>query len=485
MAVTDDTLNRRYERCREKLEHFGQAHLLSFWDELDEARRQQLLDDIDQIDFERCATLIETLVKRKPDFPLPQRLEPPEVYPAEPGPELRKTYEQARKLGEQAVRAGRVAAFTVAGGQGTRLGYDGPKGGFPITPIRNAPLFQVFAEYLLGVRRRWGRLPRWYIMTSPLNHQQTIEIFERHGYFGLKPDDVMFFRQGQMPAFLPDGRIALAEKHRVALGPDGHGGSLRALAATGALDDMRRRGIEQISYFQVDNPLVRPIDPLFVGLQMLTDSEMSSKAVRKADDLERVGNFCIGDGKLMVIEYSDLPDELAHARNPDGSRRFDAGSIAIHVLARSFVERLTAEGAAQQLPWHRAEKKLAVIDEQGRKVSPEQPNVVKLETFVFDAIPLARNPLVLYTIRAEEFSPVKNLTGTDSAETARRDLLLRAARWLERCGCRVPRDEAGLPALPIEISPAFALDADDLRGRLTPPPQLQPGRPLLLVAEET
>jgi UDP-N-acetylglucosamine/UDP-N-acetylgalactosamine diphosphorylase len=389
-------------------------------------------------------------------------------------------YTRARHAGEQAICAGRVAAFMVAGGQGTRLGFEGPKGTYRISPIRQAPLFQLFAESLLGVQRRYRCRPRWYIMTSRTNHAETIEFFAQHDFFGLSPDDLMFFPQHQMPAFLPDGRIALAEKHRVALSPDGHGGSLRALAESGALADMRRRGIDTISYFQVDNPLVRTIDPLFIGLHLLTDSEMSSKAVHKASDTERVGVFCLADGRLTVIEYSDLPGELARAKNPDGTRRFDAGSIAVHILNREFVERLTTPGATIQLPWHRADKKVAVVDEQGQLVTPQSPNAVKLEMFVFDAIPLARNPLVLYTRREEEFSPVKNAAGDDSPATTRRNLIRRAARWLEACGVTVPRGPDGEPAQPIEISPALALDADDLRDRLKAAPALSPGQPLLL-----
>jgi UDP-N-acetylglucosamine/UDP-N-acetylgalactosamine diphosphorylase len=440
-----------------------------------------LLDDIEQIELDRCVPLIDTMVRAHPEFRVPEHLEPPTTFPAEPAPDQVGRYRNAQHIGAEAIRHGKVAAFTVAGGQGTRLGYDGPKGGFQVTPVRSACLFQVFAEYLRGTERRYGHRPRWYIMTSPLNHEATLAIFEEHDYFELQPDDVMFFPQGQMPAFHPDGKIALSEKHRIALGPDGHGGSLRALAASGALRDMRERGIEYLSYFQVDNPLVKVIDPLFIGLHIETGSEMSSKAVTKAHDLERVGNFCLADGKLTVIEYSDLPDELAAQKNPDGSRRFDAGSIAVHVLSRTFVERVTRTRAKARLPWHRAEKKVTVVDRHGQTVVPEAPNVVKLETFVFDAIPLAQHPLVLFTPREEEFSPVKNAEGADSPATARRDMLRRAARWLESCGCQVPRDSDGTPDLPLEISPLFALDAADLRERLVAPPELKPGQALLLL----
>lgn len=470
----------RYQAYRQKLAEFSQSHLLAFWEVLSDSQRDELLDDLDEVDFALCRALIDSHVRRRPTVHLPEHIEPPPSLPAEPDAARIELYAQARHVGAEAIQAGRVAAFTVAGGQGTRLGFNGPKGAFPISPVRGAPLFQLFAESLLGVERRYGHRPRWYIMTSPLNHAETEAFFERCGWFGLAPEDVVLFRQGQMPAFHPDGRIALAERHRVALSPDGHGGCLRALAASGALADMRAREIDVISYFQVDNPLVRTIDPLFIGLHLLTDSEMSSKAIPKAHDLERVGNFCLVDGKVTVIEYSDLPESLATARNPDGTRRFDAGSIAIHVLSRALVERLTAPGGQVELPWHRADKKVAVVDERGRVTEPAAPNVVKLERFIFDAIPLARNPLVLFTRREEEFSPVKNAEGTDSPATTRRDLIRRAARWLEACGWTVPRTGDGEPALPIEINPAFALDAEDLRRRLPTAPELVPGRPLLL-----
>jgi len=473
-------MDAREAQIRQRLARCSQDHVFRFWEELDASQRAVLLDDLEQVDLDRCLPLLDTMVRHKPALPVPASIEAPQVWPADPDAARAREYEEARCRGEEAIRAGRVAAFTVAGGQGTRLGFDGPKGAYCISVVRNAPLFQLFAEYLLGVERRYGRRPRWYVMTSPGNHAETLSFFERQAFFGLRAEDVMFFPQAQMPAFLPDGRLALSEKHRLALGPDGHGGSLWALSASGALRDMRARGIEHISYFQVDNPLVKAVDPLFIGLHIKTGSEMSSKAVRKADDLERVGNFAVADGKLCVIEYSDLPESLARARAADGSRRFDAGSIAVHVLSREFVERLTRPASGVQLPWHRADKKLPVVDEGGRLVTPSAPNVVKLEMFVFDAIPLARNPLVLYTKREEEFSPVKNAQGADSPATTRRDLNRRAARWLAAAGVAVPQGPDGEPAAAIEISSAFALDAEHLRAQVTTPPRVEPGKPLLL-----
>jgi UDP-N-acetylglucosamine/UDP-N-acetylgalactosamine diphosphorylase len=371
--------------------------------------------------------------------------------------------------------------MVVAGGQGTRLGYDGPKGCLPVTPVRNKPLFQLFAEQLRAAGRRCGspqrdargdRPLRWYIMTSPTNDAATRDFFRSRRFFGLDEQQVIFFQQGVLPAFGRDGRILLEQKHRVALAPDGHGGSLLAMATRGVLADMAARGIDYLSYFQVDNPLVRCIDPLFIGLHDLHGSEMSSKCLPKADDHERVGNFVLAGGRLHVIEYSDLPDDLAEARNTDGSRRFDAASPAIHVLSRRFVERLTADPAHFALPWHRAEKKVACVDlASGRRIEPDEPNGVKLEAFIFDALPLAERTLLLETRREEEFSPLKNATGADSLETSRRDQVRRAARWLEQAGVRVPRGADGEPAVPIEISPLRAVEAGDLLTGPMPSPE--------------
>ncbi|TWT44186.1 putative uridylyltransferase [Phycisphaerae bacterium RAS1] len=474
-------LDTRAAAFRNALNQTGQSHLLAFWNELPAAPRAELLDDLEQVNWSALPEQIEGFVRRRPVCDVPADIEPAPIHPIQPRPGQEKLYTDAADAGRAALRAGQVAAFMVAGGQGTRLGFDGPKGAFRATPIRSAPLFQIFAEALTRSGERYGRSPRWYIMTSPQNDAATRSFFDEHDYFGFPRGDVRFFRQGQMPAFLPDGRIALAEKHRLALSPDGHGGSLRALAASGALAEMQCDGVEFISYFQVDNPLVRVLDPLFIGLHIVTGSEMSSKAVTKADDLERVGNFCRAGGRIQIIEYSDLPDSLARSKNPDGTRRLDAGSIAIHMLSRDFVQRLTAAGSDIRLPWHRADKKVETIDAHGNRIVPTSPNAVKLEMFVFDAIPLARNPLVLYTSRAEEFSPIKNADGVDSPATARRDMIRRAAGWLESCGRNVPRDTHGKPLHPIEITPRLALDAADLAERLGER-RISFGGPLLLDA---
>ena len=310
-------------------------------------------------------------------------------------------------------------------------------------------------------------------MTSPTNDAATRAFFADSQFFGLDPADVTFFVQAQMPVVGTDGRVLLAGKDRIAFSPNGHGGVLAALRDAGALDDMARRGVEVISYFQVDNPLVRCVDPLFIGLHATRGAEMSAKALPKRDPLERLGNFCLADGKVTVIEYSDLPADLARATRPDGTLLFSAGSIAIHVLSRAFVERITDGGGA--LPFHRAAKRVPALTPTGAVVRPDQPNAVKLEMFVFDAMPLAGEVVLLETVRAREFSPIKNGVGPDSPTTCLRDQVARAASWLESAGVAVPLDADNHPAAAIEISPLLALEAADLPGRIDPDMTIKPG----------
>jgi len=473
-------LDRRLAQHRKRLEAVGQHQVLRFWGELNDAQRRELLSDLDQVDIEQVAVLARDHLQAQPHVGALGKLEPASFMPARPDIELVGQYADAVRRGQELISGGKVAALTVAGGQGTRLGFDGPKGAMPVSPVKGKSLFEWFAETVLAVGRRYGCHVPWYIMTSPANDAATKECFRQHNCFALPPDDVTFFQQGVMPAFDRQGRILLADRSRLALSPDGHGGTLLALAHSGALADMARRGVEYISYFQVDNPLVKAVDPLFIGLHATGASEMSSKCLPKSDDFERVGNFAISDGKLTVIEYSDLPPELARARNEDGSRRYDAGSPAIHVLSRAFVERLTADKEGFGLPWHRADKKVSYVDDAGRRVEPVEPNGVKLETFIFDALPLAKNPLILQTTRAEQFSPVKNASGNDSLQTAQRDMVRRAATWLEAAGCQVPRRSDGEPDAMIEISPLLALDRDELCEKLTSPPSIARGQEVYL-----
>ena len=467
------------KRLQQRLEQHGQEHLLTFYPELTPTQQQVLLKQLDSLNWEYLDELITSYFKSKPDLSLPESLEPPPYYPvteAEPG-----HYAKARELGKSLIRAGQVAAFTVAGGQGTRLGWDDPKGTYPATALSNKPLFQLFAEQLQKTGELYGTTVPWYIMTSQTNHGVTQDFFDAHDYFGLERENVMLFPQGMMPSIGYDGQLLLSEKYAVALNPDGHGGSLSALEASGALADMERRGITQISYFQVDNPNVHTIDPLFIGLHVDEGAEMSSKMLRKASAKEKVGVFCVADGKIAVIEYSDMPDELAQATHEDGSLQFAAGSIAIHVISLSFALKLArGRGDRLALPLHRAEKKVPYVDPAtGERVKPSAPNAIKLERFIFDALPLAKHSIILETDRVEEFAPIKNADGTDSPASSKRLQTERAARWLEANGVKVPRDENGEVDAVIEISPLTALSAEDL-ANLTLPEAIEPGAKIIL-----
>ncbi|MFW5654011.1 MAG: UTP--glucose-1-phosphate uridylyltransferase [Planctomycetota bacterium] len=476
----------RVQRTHEQLKEIGQAHLLHFIAELSSEQQTALIDQILSIDLKRVPWWVENYVEKKPGFELPPDIQPPQWYPRH-GENKQRPYDEAkyRAAGEELLRNGKVAAFCVAGGQGTRLGWDGPKGTYPSTPITNKPLFQLFAEQIVHACRKYGVTIPLYIMTSPLNHEATVHFFRQHEFFGLDAAHVRFFMQGVLPSFDKEtGKILLAAKDQLAVNPDGHGGSLKALYDSASISEMKAMGIEHISYFQVDNPNVQIIDPLFIGLHATapdSSGEMSSKMLPKTGPFEKLGNFCRIDDRTTIIEYSDLPKELAEQRDEDGELVFRAGSTAIHMIGVKFVERLnTAEGGFA-LPLHRAEKKVAHIDlTTGERVDPSEPNAVKLETFVFDALPLCEQSLVYETDRVDEFAPVKNATGVDSIESSRELQTERAARWLEAVGIKVPRKADGTVDAVIEISPLAAIQPNDLRDHPNLPKSIDPGAEVML-----
>ena len=472
------TTKRTVENTKKLLRRHNQSHLLAFWEQLNAAERQNLLAQIQQLDFPKIDDWVANFVK-KSAAEVGAELAPAWSYsPAGADAEQKRKYGKAVELGKELIRRSKVAALVVAGGQATRLGFDGPKGNFPVSPVKNKTLFQIFAESIAAVSEKYQAVCPWYIMTSPLNYAETTEVFRSNNYYGLRGSDVFIFQQGTLPNFGFDGKILLADKANIACSPDGHGGSLKALHKSGALEDMKRRGVELISYWQVDNPLVNIFDPLFIGLHALDEAEMSSKALVKAGPKEKVGNFCLVNGKVIVIEYSDFPEKIAEKRNPDGSLVFELGSIAIHIINMSFVERLNA--GELSLPLHRAVKKIPHVDRQGRCVEPAELNAIKLESFVFDALPLASKSIILQTVRSEEFSPIKNATGVNSTETARQMMIARAAGWLESAGVTVPRKPDGSVDCTIEIAPSFALEKDYIKAKLNQIPEVRPKDKLYL-----
>ncbi|MBU6363020.1 MAG: UTP--glucose-1-phosphate uridylyltransferase [Acidobacteria bacterium] len=454
------------------LESAGQQRLADSIRALPREQADALLLQVASIDLPLVERLVRELV-REPADAAAGSIGPAEVDRRPADDTSRAHRHQAFEAGEQALREGRVAVVLLAGGQGTRLGFDHPKGMFPIGPVSNASLFEVHAAGMGATRRRYGCDLPFLLMTSDVNDAETRAFFDEHLLFGLQPESVTTFVQGMLPAVDPaTGDILREAPDRLALSPDGHGGIFRAMGHAAILGDLEERGIDVIMTFQVDNPLMRPADPEFIGAHLLARAEMSTLVVAKVAPEERMGVMASVDGRTALVEYTDLPAELEAARDEAGDLLYWAGSTGVHCLDRAFATRL-ATGEAP-LPFHRADKRVATVDDP----DPQVPNAVKFEAFMFDALPLAARTATVEMAREECFAPVKNADGADSPATCRAAMVDRAARWLEAQGAAVPRGADGASQFPIEIDPRFAQDAADLRGRI--PSDFAVDAPLLL-----
>lgn len=443
-------MNARESELRERFERAGQGHVLAHWETLTAQQRVRLIEQLAATDLEQVTEQARLLRASHGPAHAPA-LAPPELFPLRRDASHERQAEAARRAGEALLREGKVGYLLVAGGQASRLGFDGPKGAFAIGPVSGRSLFEMHARRLLAARLRYGAAVPWYVMTSPANHDETRGFFERHRHFGLPSSDVIFFSQAAIPAMDPEGRLLLSAPDSLFLAPNGHGGTLLALEQSGALANARERGLTQLSYFQVDNPLARPADPLFLGLHALAGAGMSSKVVAKRDAHEKVGVIAKLDGRLGCVEYSDMPTELCEQRDAQGELLFRAGNIAIHVLRVDFVGELTRGGL--QLPWHLARKQMKVFAD-GAMVEKQG---IKFETFVFDALAHTEHSVTLEVDRRLEFSPVKNKGGEDSPDTARADLCRLHGEWVRAAGLPLPpKNERGLH--PVEVDPLIAED---------------------------
>jgi UDP-N-acetylglucosamine/UDP-N-acetylgalactosamine diphosphorylase len=444
-AISDDLLQR--------LKQYRQEHTLAFFDTLDERRQQGLLKQLEALDLEQLARLYQMRGKTYA-VPPAEKIHPVPVI-AHDSPD--NPARQAR--GEEALRQGQVAVLLVAGGQGSRLGFDHPKGMYPVGPVSKKSLFAIHAEKVLAMSRRYQtRLP-YLVMTSPATHDETLDYFRRHEYFGLPAAEVFFFCQGTMPALdLNTGRLLMEAPDRLFLSPDGHGGTLTALASSGLLGQMKGRGIETIFYFQVDNPLVQIADPTFLGHHLHADAEVSSKIVAKRTAKERVGVFAEVDGRCTLVEYSDLPEALAQATDKNGRLRLWAGSPAIHLFSVDFLLLMTRD--PDGIPFHVAKKKVPFIDDKGNPVEPASENALKFERFIFDVLPKAERWTIVETTRETEFAPLKNAEGDDSPATVEKMMTDLSLDWVRRAGGEVA------PGVAVEIGPLYALDAEELASKL-------------------
>jgi UDP-N-acetylglucosamine/UDP-N-acetylgalactosamine diphosphorylase len=449
------------QRSIEMMYGMGQGHVFRFWDLLSPKEQEDLLSQISSIDLDLLARLIEEDILPRSHCGEVEDFEPAPYIHLPKTEEEKGREEEARRVGEELISEGKVACLLVAGGQSTRLGYRGPKGKFGIGPITGKSLFQLYAERIMAAGRRYKvRIP-WCIMTSPYTDEETRRFFKEHNFFGLREDDVIFLVQGMLPSVDFDGKLILDGPSHIAMSPNGHGGSIHALKEEGVIDRLREEGISEIFYFQVDNPLVKVLDPVFIGYHTMERADISFKVVRRLTPDEKVGVMGYKDGRLSVIEYSELPPSLAEARNPDGSLRFDAGSIAIHILRVGFIKDTEFD-----LPYHPARKKIPFINEDGRLITPRRPNGIKFESFVFDVLKWAKGSIIMEVRRREEYSPIKNREGSSSPETARQDMMNLYADWLEYAGVSVPRDKDGNVDGRVEISPLFALDKEELAKKI-------------------
>ncbi len=452
-----------------QLDSIGQTKLAKYISGATGSGADMLVKQIEQFDLEALAKYIKTYGSNYAPPQTNDSISPAPYFALSDASWDRDFY---KAKGEELITEGKVACFTVAGGQGSRLGYDGPKGCYPTSCVSGKSLFEMFAQNLYANQRKYSTTIPWYIMTSPLNHEQTIAFFEQHNHFGLDPKNIMFFQQGVMPSFdAATGDLLLADPAHLATNPDGHGGAYKALHVSGALADMQSRGIEQLSYFQVDNPNAKIIDPIFIGLHAFSpesSAEFSSKMVAKASWDEKVGVFCRVGDTLAVVEYSDLPTDLAKMTNEQDELMFNAGSIAIHTISVAFISQIATD-PKYALPFHRAVKKVPHFDTTtGQHVEPSSPNAIKLEQFVFDAMSLADSSIILETDRVEEFAPVKNAEGNDSIITSKQLQSQRAANWLIANGVSVPTNPDGSINATIELSPLTALCPEDLDSKALP-----------------
>jgi len=427
-----------------------QEHVLEFWHELDEIKRENHLNRLSKVDFELLAKLIRDNVDGQAVDRKGREIAPPKVIGLPHTPEEKELHQKARQAGEEALRNGEVAVFVVAGGQGSRLGYEGPKGMFPISPLRHKTLFQLFAEKIRAMSLRYNVAMPWFIMTSEENDKATRAYFQENDYFGLGKENIFIFQQGMIPAIDASGKLVLKDRHELFMNPNGHGGSILALQLSGATAEMKRRGIKHIFYFQVDNPLVIIADPMFIGYHILNKADMSAKVLPKVSPEERVGVYGYINGRMGVIEYSDLTKEEMYAKNSEGDLLYNAGNIAIHVLSVDFVEKLNSGGL--RLPYHVARKK---IDSHKGEIDG-----IKFETFVFDAFAEAERYAIVEVRREDNFAPVKNKEGIDSPMSAQEMMINQATEWLEAARIDVPR-RGGKPDGKFEISPLFALDKEE------------------------
>ena len=444
-------MNCKLNKVNKLLKEYNQQHLLKFYDELNEDDKELLLDEILEIDFE----LIKDTYKKigdvnnsniKNEFN-PMIAKVLNMYSKE-------EKENFYNMGIDALKDNKVAVCLVAGGQGTRLGHNGPKGTFNIGLPSNKSLFQIQCERLIYLSKQVGKYIPFYIMTSTENYSDTVNFFKENNYFGYDKDKIMFFKQNNMPAINEEGKICLANKNKINMSANGNGGCFISLKESGALKNMKNQGVEWIFLYGVDNALVKIADPYFIGFTISSNQLAASKVVAKKHATEKVGVLCYKNNKPSIVEYSELPRELSDEIDSNGKIVYSNANILNHLLNIKFIDEIVDK----DLPLHTAHKKIKYINENNEKIEPCKPNGYKFEYFLFDTFELLDDMAVLEVLREEEFAPVKNADGDDSPKTARDLTLNLHKKWLTEAGL----DKNILKNNVIEISPLTSYNGENL-----------------------
>lgn len=388
------------------LKEHGQEHIFAAYQKLDEEGKKKLAAQVERIDWSIVAMANHEELKQERG-----KLEPLSALEVT---EIEKDKERYSKIGIDAIKAGKIGAVLLAGGQGTRLGSDGPKGKYNIGITKDIYIFERLIRNLFDVTDKAGCFVPLYVMTSDKNHDETISFFEEKNYFEYPKDFVKFFKQEMAPSVDFNGKLYMESADSLSLSPNGNGGWFYSMAVTGVLKDVKARGVEWLNIFAVDNVLQRIADPVFVGATLNSGCVSGAKVVRKADPHEKVGVLCLEDGKPSIVEYYEMTDEIINSREPNGDLSYNFGVILNYLFRVDMLEKIMNE----KMPVHVVEKKIPYMTADGAYVNPEAPNGYKFELLVLDMIHLLDNCLSFEVVRDYEFAPIKNKTGVDSVESA-------------------------------------------------------------------
>ena len=396
-----------FEEAKSKLEKYDQLHVLKYYEELSTEEKEELLTQIEETDFE-----VLKYCNKKEQLTEKGTIEPLAAMQLDTIEKSREMFEQ---IGLDAIKAGKIGAVLLAGGMGTRLGSDDPKGMYNIGLTKDVYIFQRLIENLMDVVKRADAWVPLFIMTSDKNNDATISFLNEHDFFGYNADYVTFFKQEMAPAADYNGKVYMEAKNKISTSPNGNGGWFASMNSCGVLKQIRESGIEWLNVFAVDNVLQRIADPCFVGATIAADCAVGSKVVKKNAPDEKVGVMCLEDGRPSIVEYYELTEELMNAKDENGEPAYNYGVILNYLFREKDLEELLAK----ELPLHIVEKKIPYIDENANLIKPEEPNGYKFENLVLDMIHKLDSCLPFEVVRNKEFAPIKNKTGVDSVESAR------------------------------------------------------------------